>query len=167
MACLRLMGHPSQRELSAIYRYWKCIPAHRRAQSWPWNAGLFGHLPLSNSAQGGHRARNTGQGICCLQALVLDDNKIAEWRSLRPLHALSSLSCLSLSDNCIAAIPAEELSKGTNPAWRNPTAPSPNLPDTGNPALPGPAGSQGVPCFPTTSIRSRLSFTVQGSDAEP
>ena len=43
---------------------------------------------------------------------MLDDNTIADWRSLRPLHSLSSLTCLSLSDNRIEAIPAEELSQG-------------------------------------------------------
>lgn len=49
----------------------------------------------------------------CLQALVLDDNNVTDWQCLRPLYSLSSLTCLSLSDNRIARIPVAELSQGT------------------------------------------------------
>jgi len=56
---------------------------------------------------------------------MLDDNDISDWRSLRPLYTLSSLRCLSLSDNSIERIPAEELSPGTSsleataPLWQH------------------------------------------------
>lgn len=50
--------------------------------------------------------------LCDLQALTLDDNGISDWRSLRPLRHLTSLTCLSLSNNSLESIPAAELSEG-------------------------------------------------------
>ena len=50
-----------------------------------------------------------------VQTLVLDNNAISNWRSLRPLYHMANLKCLSLSDNCIKSIPAEELSEGMLP----------------------------------------------------
>ena len=50
-----------------------------------------------------------------VQTLILDDNAISDWRSLRPLYHMSNLKCLSLSDNCIESVPAEELSEGRLP----------------------------------------------------
>ena len=50
-----------------------------------------------------------------VQTLVLDDNAISDWRSLRPLYHMSNLRCLSLSDNRINSVPADELSEGMHP----------------------------------------------------
>ena len=50
-----------------------------------------------------------------VQTLVLDGNALSDWRSLRPLYHTSNLKCLSLSDNHIDSVPAEELSEGGFP----------------------------------------------------
>ena len=50
-----------------------------------------------------------------VQTLILDNNAISDWRSLRPLYHMSNLRCLSLSGNHIERVPAEELSKGMLP----------------------------------------------------